>query len=254
MMRRRVAVVFAFLILVVLILVGEKLLEGNRAKAAPTFTRDVAPIIYENCVSCHYPGSTPFSLANYADVKRRARMIAKVTRDRVMPPWLPEPGHGEFLGVRRLSDRQIATLETWANTGRPEGDPADLKVKPKWTEGWQRGQPDLVVTLADEFELPASGPDVYRNFVIPNAIPRDVYLQALEFSPNSGAVHHAFIYFDAKGGARRLDARDEEPGFGGMDPGEGARAADAMFCSWQPGKRPSEAPPGFATKLTKGTD
>jgi hypothetical protein len=220
-----------------------------------TYHRDVEPIVFENCAKCHHPGgSAPFSLMTYADVKKRVQTVAKVTGQRIMPPWLPEPGHGAFVGERRLSDEQIATIAAWVKAGAPQGAAVNPERKPTWNSDWQLGRPDLVVTMPESYTLPESGPDVYRNFVIPAAVPHDVYLRAIEFRPGNRAIHHAFIYFDAKGGARELDARDPEIGFPGMDPGEGAQPASAMFCSWQPGRGAEEAPPGFSTSLKKGTD
>lgn len=220
-----------------------------------TYYRDVEPIVSANCVKCHHPGgSAPFSLTTYADVKKRAQLVAKVTGQRIMPPWLPEPGHNAFIGERRLSDEQIGKIAAWVKTGAPEGNPTKPELKPTWSNDWQLGPPDLVVTMPESFTLPDSGPDVYRNFVIRDAIPKNVYLRAIEFRPGNRAIHHAFIYFDAKGGARELDARDPELGFPGMDPGEGAQPANAMFCSWQPGRGAEEAPPSFSTSLKKGTD
>jgi Flp pilus assembly protein TadD len=220
-----------------------------------TYRRDVEPIVFEHCVKCHHPGgSAPFSLTTYADVKKRAQLVAKVTAQRIMPPWLPEPGHGAFIGERRLSDEQIGKIAAWVKAGALHGTPANPGRKPSWSSDWQLGPPDLVVTMPESYTLPESGPDVYRNFVIPDAIPQDVYLRAIEFRPGNPAIHHAFIYFDAKGGARELDAREGELGFPGMDPGDGAQPANAMFCSWQPGRGAEEAPPGYSTPLKKGTD
>jgi hypothetical protein len=171
-----------------------------------------------------------------------------------MPPWLPEPGHGDFVGVRRLDDEQIAAIEQWTKAGAPEGTAVDLVVKAEWSDEWQLGKPDLVATMPQPFNLPAEGPDVYRNFVIPNALPANVFLRAMEFRPGSAAIHHAFVNFDETGSARRLDAREPEIGYAGMELGAGVRAANALFGSWQPGRGPAEAPAGFTTKLSKGTD
>src|SRR5262245_44715204 len=122
------------------------------AKETPTFNRDIAPIIFEQCVGCHHPGGTgTFSLATYADVKKRGKLIKEVTARRYMPPWLPERGHGEFVGERRLSDEQIELIQRWWKAGSPAGAAADLKVKPQWIDGWQLGEPDLVVTLPQAY-------------------------------------------------------------------------------------------------------
>src|SRR5438270_4449733 len=132
-----------------------------------TFNRDIAPIIFKNCTPCHRPGeSAPFNLISYEDVKRRARQIVQVTQSRYMPPWLPEPGYGEFVGERRLNDEQIERIRRWVEQGSVEGAPSDLPPPPKFAEGWQLGEPDLVVRMPGSYTLTASGTDVFRNFVI----------------------------------------------------------------------------------------
>src|SRR5688500_16289372 len=99
-----------------------------RAADAPpvTFSKDVAPILFTHCVTCHRPGEVaPFTLTSYKDAKKRVNQIVEVTQDRQMPPWKAAPGHGEFVGSRRLSDEQVATIKAWADAGAPEGDAAD---------------------------------------------------------------------------------------------------------------------------------
>src|SRR5262245_38073859 len=133
-----------------------------------TFNRHIAPIIFEHCASCHRPGeSGPFSLLTYDDAKKRARQLAEVTARRYMPPWLPEPGFGQFLGERRLSHEQIARIQRWFDTGAVQGPAADLPPTPKWTDGWQLGEPDLVLKMAPACSLGPEGAEVYRNFVLP---------------------------------------------------------------------------------------
>src|SRR6185369_784944 len=142
--------------------------KSPRKPALLTFNKDIAPIIFRSCAECHHPGGpAPFSLLSYEDVKKRAKQIATVTRSRYMPPWLPEPGYGEFAGERRLSDAQIRTIQQWLEQGTAEGVAADLPPAPKLNEGWQLGQPDLVVKMARPYLLQAGGTDVFRNFVIP---------------------------------------------------------------------------------------
>src|SRR5271157_4753840 len=98
----------------------------------PTFVHDVAPILYQHCAPCHRPGEAgPFSLLSYADAKKRAAQIAAVTSSRYMPPWLPEPDHGDFADELRLSESQIDTLARWVSQGMPEGDPAGLPPAPR---------------------------------------------------------------------------------------------------------------------------
>ena len=143
----------------------------SQARAAPaspvTFSRDVAPIVYARCVTCHRPsGSAPFSLLSYDEVRSRAAQIADAVARRAMPPWPPEPGHGEFIGSRRLADTEIATITRWVEGGAAEGDPALMPARPSWSGRWQLGEPDLILQTG-VYTLRATGDDMYRNFVLP---------------------------------------------------------------------------------------
>jgi Flp pilus assembly protein TadD/mono/diheme cytochrome c family protein len=220
-----------------------------------TFTRDVAPIVFSRCASCHRPGEVgPFNLLTYEDVKKRARQIAEVTAARVMPPWPPEPGHGEFAGARRLSDAELATLQRWVANGAPEGNRRDLPPTPKWKAGWQLGEPDLVVRMTDAYTVPAEGPDVFRKFVVPIPGRGTRYVKAIEFRPgNARVVHHAIMHLDPTGEAKRMDREDLEPGIGGMLFTEGI-SPEGHFLGWSPGLLPTSAPEDLAWRLEEGTD
>jgi mono/diheme cytochrome c family protein len=223
-------------------------------QAPVTFTRDVAPIVFASCATCHRPdGSAPFSLLTYADAKAHADRIVEVTAARTMPPWKPEPGHGEFAGNRRLSDAQIALLRRWRDEGAVEGDRALLPPLPRSSGRWQLGQPDLILQTP-VYTLRASGDDMYRNFVLP--IPGSLvrYIKAWEFLPgNSRVVHHATMQFDATGSSRRLDSQDPEAGYEGLIP-HGVQGPDGYFLDWGPGHAPYVAPEGMAWPMRPGTD
>src|SRR5262245_34942672 len=108
------------------------------ASRPPTFSRDVAPVLYERCAPCHRPGqSAPFSLLQYADVRPRAAAVAKATATRYMPPWLPDPGQPAMVGERVLTPDQIQVIQRWVAGGAAEGSPADLPPSPTWTNGWE---------------------------------------------------------------------------------------------------------------------
>jgi len=125
---------------------------ASTSATAPTFNKDVAPILYENCATCHRPGEVaPFPLLTFQDAAKRAPLIAAVTGARQMPPWKTEPGHGTFLNERRLTDVQIATLKAWSEAGAPEGDAKDKPTLPRFPEGWQAGEPDQVVTMGSAY-------------------------------------------------------------------------------------------------------
>ncbi len=226
---------------------------GAADRATPTYNDDIAPILYQNCATCHRPGEVaPFSLLTYQDAAKRAKLIATVTKAHIMPPWKAEPGYGEFKDARRLSDEQIALLQQWAGNGAPEGSPANRPVAPRFPDGWQIGQPDRVLTLEKRFAVPPDGPDQFRCFVIPLNVDHDVYVGASEFRPgNRRTVHHALIFVDARGQGRKLAAGSPDGSyscFGG--PGFPA----ALMGGWAPGQVPVKPTPGYATPLRKDTD
>lgn len=220
-----------------------------------TFNRDVAPIVFSSCSTCHRPGeAAPFSLLTYRDVRAHAEQIVEVTTSRFMPPWLPLPGYGEFEGNRRLADEQLAVFREWYEDGAPEGDPADLPPPPQFTAGWRLGTPDLVIELAEPYELAAEGTDVIRNLVIPVPTSERHFVRAVELRPgNKRVVHHAVLKTDRTHWSRRLDERDPAPGFGGMRMGN-AEAPDGHVIVWTPGSRPYVAVEGTAWTLEPGTD
>src|SRR5262245_18800187 len=119
---------------------------SHKAAEPVTFNKHIAPIVFQECAPCHRPGGAgPFALLSYGDARKRAKEIAEVTSNRTMPPWLPEPGFGEFLGERRLNADQIELIGEWIRNGAMEGAAADPPPTPHWSEGWQLGQPDLIL-------------------------------------------------------------------------------------------------------------
>ena len=222
-----------------------------------TFSADIAPILFRNCASCHHAGEAgPFPLVSYGDAKKHARQIAEVTRLRIMPPWLPEPGEAKFTDEQRLSTEQIASIGNWVEQGALEGNPADLPTLPKFVAGWQLGTPDLIISAKKPFRLPASGGDRYWNFVLPVPIDQTRWLKAIEIRPgNKRLVHHANILVDRAQSARHRH-KDALAGFGGMDLGIESEFfdPDSHFLFWKPGTVPYVEPEGMSLRLDKGAD
>ncbi len=221
-----------------------------------TFNKDVAPIVFGKCSGCHRPGqAAPFSLLTYEDVKKRAQQIGEVTAKRYMPPWLPEPGYGKFAGERTLTPGELGVIQQWVAEGARQGAASDLPALPRWRDGWQLGNPDLIVMMPELYTLGAEGKDVYRNFVIPIATTETKYVRAVELQPgNRRIVHHAFIRFDSTPESRRLDEKDPGPGFSGLHTPASAQAPEGQFLSWQPGKMLAPGSEDLAWTLEKGTD
>lgn len=229
----------------------------RRPTAEVTFNRNIAPILYRYCATCHRPGEAgPFPLLTYTDAKTHARQIAAVTRSRFMPPWLPEPGELKFADEMRLSEEQIAKIQAWVEQGGLEGDARDLPPKPKFTEGWQLGKPDVVVKAVKPYLMPAGGSDNYWNFVFRSPVEGAKWLKAIEIRPgDKRLVHHANVLVDREQAGRR---QEKEPGagFAGMELTIESEVfdPDSHFLFWKPGSPPYVEPEGMALGLNKGTD
>jgi hypothetical protein len=217
----------------------------------PTFAEQIAPLVFNNCTSCHRPGeAAPFSLLSYNDVRKHSRTMLRVMQRRYMPPWQPEPGYGEFQHERRLSDDQIALFRRWVEAGMAEGDPQKAPAPPTFSAGWSLGKPDLVVTMDRAYDVAADGPDVYRNFVFRLNLPEDKWVTAVEIRPSARAVvHHALFFTDATGSARKLEGKDGQPGFTGMS----FRRTGGLG-GWAVGATPTKLPGGLAWSLPKDAD
>ncbi len=218
-----------------------------------TFAKDVAPILFANCASCHRAGEVaPFNLTSYADAAKRAKTIASVVEKRVMPPWKAAPGPA-YVDECRLTDDQIGLIKQWAAEGAKEGNAADLPPLPKFPDGWRNGEPDLIVAMPESYTVPAEGRDIYRNFVIPTGFTEDRWLSAVEIHPgNRRVVHHVLVHLDVSGKARELDAKDPGPGYrtGG---GVGFSSA-GQIGGWAPGNIARRLPDGIAMPVPKNSD
>jgi len=161
--------------------------------SGPTFAKDVAPILYKNCVDCHRATMfAPMSLVTYDEVRPWARAIKQRVVAREMPPWHADGAAGVFKNDARLSQQEVDTIAAWVERGAPKGEDKDLPALPKFNDsGWTIGTPDLVLTMPEEYHIPADGLVPYLNFRIPTNLTEDRWIQAYEFRPsNRGIVHH----------------------------------------------------------------
>jgi tetratricopeptide (TPR) repeat protein len=222
-----------------------------------TFNRDIAPIIFHYCAPCHHPGEAgPFPLLTYRDATARARQIAALTATRLMPPWLPEPQELRFADELRLSDEQIALIQKWVQQGAIEGAAADLAPAPQFAAGWQMGRPDKIIEAEKPYTLPASGSDMYWNFIFRSPVDGTRWVKAIEIRPgDKRVVHHANVLVDREQSARR---QEKEPGAGfpGMELKIESETfdPDSHFFFWKPGTVPKPEPEGMALRLDKDTD
>jgi mono/diheme cytochrome c family protein len=250
---------------------------ARHADSVPTYNKEIAPIVYSRCSTCHHAGQVaPFPLLTYADMKKRGPQVAAVTKSKYMPPWKAF-GDCSFRDNRSLTDAQIATINRWVEGGMPEGKAADLPPAPKFTAGWLLGPPDLVVKMPKAFHVPADGPDIYRNFVLPLNLPNDVWVRAIDFEPGRRTVvHHSLFFYDATGSARKKDGLDGQPGisggmgavFGGAGGGRGGLLSllqkegggqkggspIGSLGGWAVGAQPVEMPDNLAYYVPKDAD
>jgi Flp pilus assembly protein TadD/mono/diheme cytochrome c family protein len=231
-----------------------------RAAEAPvTFNRQIAPILYNHCSSCHHPGGPgPFSLLSYADARRWGTSIRTVTQSHYMPPWLPEPGFGNFADNRRLSAEDLALIKSWVEAGMPEGDTAEAPKPPVFSVDWQLGPPDLILKVTSPMQVPASGADLFRNFILPVPITQTKYIRAMEIKPGAPrVVHHANILIDRTASLRRQHHDDWQQGIPGMeltvDSGQ-TFDPDSHFLFWKPDSPALIEPSGMPWRLDPGND
>jgi mono/diheme cytochrome c family protein len=195
MVPRRIVLILIALAFCILFL-GAVQDNSNPAQSSPkevTYSRDVAPILYKNCVTCHRPDDiAPMSLLTYKDARPWARSIREQVVQRKMPPWHADPKVGDFLNDPRLSDADIATIDAWVRTGAREGDPKDLPPAPVFAEGWHI-KPDVVFTIP-EFTATSASQDDYEYIYVPTNFTEDKWVQAAEVLPGDRrVVHHATV-------------------------------------------------------------
>jgi hypothetical protein len=166
------------------------------AAAAPTFTKDVAPIFYKSCTNCHRPGElAPMSLLTYKDARPWAKSIATQVSKGAMPPWHADPSHGAFLNDRRISESEKKTLVAWVDAGAPEGNASDLPPQPTYESEWLLGKPDAIFSMQEDYPIPAEGTIAYQYFLVPTGLTEDKWIQAIEVRAGDPKVlHHVIIY------------------------------------------------------------
>ena len=273
---------------------GALLLATPRSRARSlkevTFTREVAPILYQHCAACHQPAdSAPFSVLTYREVRPWARAIREQVSARTMPPWPADPRYGAFANIARLSQLEIDTIANWVEQGAKEGDLKDLPPPPAQVEGWRIGQPDQIFTMTEDYTIAPDAPDKYIYFTIPTRFKEDKWIQAAELRPgNRRVVHHAIAHIltpqsvaKSRGSGQPAPAQEEpifyqQSGLARVKPDapvidDGAKAAHGgsayqrsanaegndlfsiMLASYAPGKDPDVYPAGMAKRVPAGS-
>jgi len=213
------------------------LLAIGAAQGAPTYTKDVAPILYKHCVECHRAGeAAPMALTTYAEVRPFAKAIREAVVANRMPVWLASPDHGQFKNDRRLSETEKTVITQWVAAGAPEGSKRDLPSPPTFERGWNIGKPDRIIDIGTTFEVPASGTVPYKYFEVASGFTEDMWVQAAEIRPDKrSVVHHVIVFM--------LDAKGSPVDTAGGD----------LLVGWAPGDPPLDLPEGTAMRVRAGT-
>ena len=229
--------------------------------SGPTFSKDVAPILYKNCVTCHRPGEiAPMSLITYDDVKQYRSEIKEEVGAGHMPPWHANAPDGTFLNERRLSAADKNTIMKWADAGGPQGDPKDMPALPKFTEGWQLGQPDVILEMDKAFPVPAKGEIPYEYFYLPTNFKEPKWIKSIEVRPGvRAAVHHVLVFYRSEPDQQqpavlrlnRAQMQTPPPVFGAAPPRAPMTAGERqrLISTYAPGTNPQVMPEGTALRL-----
>ena len=177
----------------------------GRHSGAPSFSKDVAPILYKHCVGCHRPGEiAPMPLLTYEQARPYARAIQNAVAKGTMPPWHADAPVGTFQNERVLTDVERRTIISWAAAGAPRGEPGDMPPTPTFADGWALGTPDLVFEMPEDYPIAASGALEYAYFYVPTNLTEPKWVQSVEIRPgNREAVHHVLLYQHAPAKAER---------------------------------------------------
>lgn len=220
----------------------------------PTFHKDIEPILQARCQGCHRPGeAAPFSLLTYAQARPWAKAIKQAAASGKMPPWNADPAVGHWKNDRRLTADEKAILAAWADTGAAQGKAKDAPPPVKFTEGWQIGTPDAVLSMSIPYEVPATGEVDYQWIVVPG-FKEDRWIEAFEVRPGERSVVHHVAAFLRRPGSKWL--ADLQPGVPSAKPKSASEggSSDGIIAEYVPGVPPVVLPAGYAFHLPAGTD
>lgn len=230
---------------------------ASGATGSVTFSKDVAPILQKNCQGCHRPGeAAPMSLRTYQEARPWAKAMKQAVLAKKMPPWFADAQYGHFRNDRSLPQKDIDTLVSWVDAGAPEGDPKDLPQPLAFVDGWNIGQPDMVLEMPEPFQVPASGTIEYQYVVLPYKFTEDRWVQMAEVRPGNRAVVHHVIAYIRDGSSKWM--RDKKPGelFVPEADANGNRPSlnGDLLSGFAPGLPPSILEPGQGRLIKAGSD
>ena len=252
--------VLRFFALLIAIGWGTSLLAQMGSMNAPTFTKDVAPILQKRCQSCHRPGeAAPFSMLTYEETRPWAGAMKLAVRQKIMPPWYADPQVGHFSNDRSLTEEEVNTVVAWATAGAPRGDARDMPPPANFVEGWGIPRPDVTFQLPKEFAVPESGMVEYQYAIVPTGFTEDQWVQAVEVRPTERSVVHHIIAYVREPGSHYF--KGQQPGvFFEAPPAKTDEVVDTsalpsdFLVGYAPGQPAEILPAGEAKLIKAGSD
>jgi hypothetical protein len=228
--------------------------------AAPTFYKDILPILQTRCQPCHRPGEIgPMPLITYEQTRPWAKAIVEAVKTAKMPPWFADKCCGQFSTEHVLKPEEIAIIDAWVNAGSLEGKKKEAPRPLPWTNDWKIDGPSVVVSLPRPFEVPANSKIDYQYVILPIDLAEDKWASAVEIHPSDRSiVHHAVLYVRTKESTwlrkvPRLTMYAPTPG--SMTPDEiSQQASTDILAVYTPGSPAAIWPEGMGKKLPAGSD
>jgi hypothetical protein len=223
--------------------------------AAPTFYKDVLPVLQKHCQTCHRAGEPgPMPLMNYAETKHWARAIAEFVRNRQMPPWPADPTVGHFTNDRSLSQADIQTITDWVAAGALEGNAKDAPQPVRWIDGWTIGRPQIIFEMPQAFEVPESGVLPYQYVILPTHFARDTWVRLAEVRAGDPVHTHHIVVSVREPGSAWLAGQPVGVPFA-LDPHDhGGGLPGEFLAGYGPGNLPELLAPGQAKLIKAGSD
>jgi len=246
----------SFLVFSILFVSGTPFLSAQAIAVTPTFAKEIAPIIYQHCASCHRPGQiAPMSLLSYEQVRPWTASIHDAVATGAMPPWHSAAPRGQFSNDRRLTDPEKELIMRWVAAGAPKGNLKDLPPLPAFTENWEIGNPDAVITMPEPFIVPATGVLAYQNFTVPTNFTEDKWVQAIEVRPGArSVVHHILVFVSGprpnEAYTQTVPLRPRRAQTGTNE--QSSKMADTLFATTAPGTNAMVFQPGLAMRVPAG--
>jgi len=219
------------------LLLGAALTAAPAGSGTPTYSKEVAAILYRRCVECHRAGEpAPMPLTTYQEARPWAKAIKQAVLQHVMPPWMADSHYGTFGNDRSVTGQDAKTLAAWADGGAPEGDPKQTPALPRFETGWNIGKPDVTIDIGKDYEVPAQGTVAYQYFTVPSNFTEDKWVEAAEVRPDKRAViHHVIVFIQSPG------ATPER------------REISNILVGYAPGEQPLRFDPGTAKLVKAGS-